>query len=99
MLAPLSDVFLVMGAEVLTILGTEMVFRPRLFVVVSIIGAPFLIFRSAAIIFPPVLRVRCAREDRQSGSQDDSKYVFLCLDVHIHPDLMGISLAHVGDIT
>lgn len=78
MLAPLSDVFLVMRAEVLTIFRAEMIFRPPLVVVVAIVvtvaivRALFLILRSATIISGSVLRHRCACEKRQSGSQHDS---------------------------
>jgi hypothetical protein len=43
MLAPLPEIFLVMGAKVVTILGAEMVFRPALIVVVTIVRAPSLI--------------------------------------------------------
>ena len=72
MLTPLADVLLVMATEVVTILGTEMVLRPALIVVVAIVRAPFLIFRSAAIISTPVLRKSCAREERESGSEHDA---------------------------
>ena len=60
MLAPLPDVFLVMVAEVVAVLGTKVVFRPALIVVVSIVGVPVLIFGSPAIISTVVLRNSCA---------------------------------------
>jgi len=61
MLAPLADVFVVMATEVITILSTEMVLGAALFVVVPIVRAPSVIFRSAAIVSTPVLRKSCAR--------------------------------------
>ena len=72
MLAPLFDVFLVMGAEVFTILRAEMIVRPPLIVVIAIVRSPFLILRPATIIPGAVLRDTGARENRQSGSQHDS---------------------------
>jgi len=72
MLAPLSDVFLVMPAEVVTILGTEMVLFPALIVVIAIVPARSLSLRSATVVSGSILRHRCACENRQSGSQQDS---------------------------
>jgi len=78
MLAPLSDVLLVMRAEVLTIFRAEMVLRPALIVVVAIVvtvaivRALSLILRSATMVPGALLRDRCACENRQSGSQHDS---------------------------
>jgi len=68
MLAPLIDIVRVMGAEVVTIFGAEMVLRPA-FIMVAIVPAPFLIFRSAAILSGSVLRDRYACESQNGGSK------------------------------
>jgi len=59
MLAPLPDVFLVMAAEVVTILGAETVLRSTIIVVVAIVRAPVLILIVVvAIVRTPVLILR-----------------------------------------
>jgi len=55
MIPPLPDISLVMGTEVITILGAEMVIRPAVIVVVAIICAPLLIVGPGAILSGPVL--------------------------------------------
>jgi hypothetical protein len=77
MLAPLPYVLLVVGAEVIPILGAEVVIRPAITMVIAIVmmitivRAP-LILISATIIPGPVLRDRCARENRQGTAKHDS---------------------------
>lgn len=83
MVAPLTNVFLVMGTEVLAILGAEMVIRPALIVVVAVIRAPFLILIPAAIVFP-VLRDSCTREYHQRGCEHDPIYKFVRDKVHMN---------------
>jgi hypothetical protein len=77
MLAPLFDVLLVMGTEVVTVLGAEMVLRAALIVVVAIVPGPFLIFWPATIISGPVLRHSRACENQQSRSQHESMQILI----------------------
>ena len=81
MLAPLPNIFFVMRAEMVTILGTEMVLRPPLVVVVSIVRSPVLILSSAAIV-SSLLCNTTPRKDGESSSQHGSKYVFVRFEFH-----------------
>jgi len=72
MLTPSPDVFLVMRAEVVTILGAEMVIPAALTVVIPIVGSPIVIVMPAVIISPPVLRDTSRGGERQGGCQHGS---------------------------
>jgi len=72
MLAPLPDVLLVMGAEVVTILSAKTVLRPALIVAIAIIHPLSLIPRPATIVPRSVLRHSCACENRHSGAKRNS---------------------------
>ncbi len=82
MLAPLPNIPLVVGAEVVTILGAEMVTLPVIAVVIiaaplvlrvtANIAAPPLILRCIAIISGPILCCTGASKGRESGPKYDS---------------------------
>ena len=87
MLLPLLDVPLIMRGEAVTILGTEMILRTALVIVlmIAIVRAPISILSSAAIVSGSVLRQSGTSEDGQRGPSHDCGQILL----YFHRQPMG----------